>query len=45
MWVINPEGLLDSGKVIAVISSAFGSQIKKIRKKLLKRERQTEVRQ
>lgn len=25
MWVINPEGLCDSGKVAAVISSAFGS--------------------
>lgn len=25
MWVINPEGLPDSGKVAAVISSAFGS--------------------
>lgn len=24
MWVINPEGLPDSGKVAAVISSAFG---------------------
>lgn len=50
MWVINPEGLPDSGKVAAVISSAFGSfseACKKKKKRARERgeERQTAVRQ
>lgn len=52
MWVINPEGLPDSGKVAAVISSAFGSfsEARKKKKKNEEREeggeeRQTAVRQ
>lgn len=43
MWVINPEGLPDSGKVAAVISSAFGSfseACKKKKKREKKRERE-----
>lgn len=50
MWVINPEGLPDSGKVAAVISSAFGSfseackKNKKIKKNTSERERAREER-
>lgn len=38
MWVINPEGLPESGKVGAVISSAFGSFSEACRKKKKQRK-------
>lgn len=41
MWIINPEGLPDAGKVVTVISSAFLG----LSQKQAKRERQTAVRQ
>lgn len=44
MWVINPEGLPDSGKVVAVISSAFGSFSEACKKKKRESEREREER-
>lgn len=44
MWVINPEGLPDSGKVAAVISSAFGSFSEACKKKERKKKSEGERR-